>query len=97
MKELIVARSKTLFELGQVYSTPGAVELLSHDEILSALARHVRGDWGSISREDLEENDFSVRNGHRILSQYKAKNGEKFWIITEADRSATTVLLPIEY
>jgi len=58
------------------------------------LARHVRGDWGEVGDEDWRENDFSVANGLRILSAYTIGAGDKLWIITEADRSATTLLLP---
>lgn len=58
------------------------------------MARHVRGDWGEVGDEDWRENDFSVANGLRILSAYTIGAGDKLWIITEADRSATTLLLP---
>jgi hypothetical protein len=55
------------------------------------------GDWGDVDADDWKENDHSVKNGYRILSSYVDRNVEKFWIITEADRSATTILLPEEY
>ena len=64
---------------------------------MKALRRHVYGDWGDLDDEDKAENEFSVENGYRILSSYTSSNGIKFWVITEADRSATTVLLPEEY
>jgi hypothetical protein len=64
---------------------------------LEFLSRHVRGDWGDLSEEDRRENDLSVRQGFRILSAYNLRTGVKIWIITEADRSATTFLLPDEY
>ena len=85
------------FPLGQVVSTPNAIQSLSHADILPALARHVVGDWGDVDAEDREANDQAVVNGTRILSAYRAANGTKFWIITEADRSVTTVLLPEDY
>lgn len=91
--------SKSLFSLGQVLATPGALEALQEagqtpEEFLS---RHIVGDWGVVSSEDAKENDFSVKNGFRILSAYKLSTGTKIWIISEADRSATTILLPSEY
>ena len=66
-------------------------------EILKALKKHTSGDWGDVCQEDADENDLSVKNGFRILSVYHTESKVKFWIITEADRSATTVLLPEEY
>ena len=88
-----------LFELGQVVATPGALRALQKAEQLPAefLDRHVAGDWGELDDEDRQENAFSVRNGFRILSAYTTSAGDKIWIITEADRSATTLLLPEEY
>ena len=63
----------------------------------SFLARHQRGDWGEVSREDGVENDFSVAHGFRILSAYALQDGTRIWILTEGDHSATTILLPDEY
>jgi hypothetical protein len=92
--------TETLFPLGQVVATPGALSALG-DEGISAhdlLRRHASGDWGELSEEDRQENELSVRHGFRILSAYTLpKTGVKLWIITEADRSATTLLLPDEY
>ena len=85
------------FPLGQLMSTPGALEALSQSDIMEALTRHVRGDWGEVCKEDAQENDFAVDKHLRILSAYRAENGTIFWVITEADRSLTTVLLPDEY
>jgi hypothetical protein len=60
--------------------------------------RHLRGDWGNLDDEDKQENEFSVQNGYRILSSYRLNgDGQRIWIITEEDRSATTILLPEEY
>ena len=86
-----------LFQPGQIVATRGALSVLSREDIMKALRRHLSGDWGDLSAEDKRENDFSVKNGFRILSSYSSKKGVKFWVITEADRSVTTVLLPEEY
>jgi hypothetical protein len=85
------------FPLGRTMSTPGALDALSADEMLRALARHAAGDWGDCCPEDWEENELSLREGFRLFSVYHTAAGQKFWIITEADRSVTTVLLPSEY
>ena len=86
-----------LFKLGQTVKTRGVDAQIDHNEILTALSRHVAGDWGDVCKEDAAMNDDAVKNGNRILSSYEAKDGTKFWIITEWDRSVTTVLLPEEY
>ena len=89
-----------LFSLGQIVSTPGALSALGDEGTSSdaLLQRHVTGDWGELSEEDRRENELSVKEGFRILSSYKLpRTGVKLWIITEADRSATTLLLPDEY
>jgi hypothetical protein len=65
--------------------------------LMQFLIRHIHGDWGEVSTEDARENEFSVRNAFRILSAYKLRSGVKIWLITEADRRATTILLPEEY
>jgi hypothetical protein len=88
-----------LFKLGRVLLTPGAIEVLnaSGQSPWLFLARHLRGDWGDIDAEDKRLNDEAVRDGSRIFSSYKAATGAKLWVITEADRRATTILLPGEY
>jgi hypothetical protein len=88
-----------LFALGRLVATPGTLELLTRTKQtpLEFLARHSRGDWGECCPEDASENDFSVKAGFRIFSVYRTRNGEKLWVITEADRSVTTLLLPSEY
>jgi hypothetical protein len=98
-RALWVRRKAMLFELGRIVATPGALRALEAAEQQPAefLDRHVKGDWGDLDDEDKQENEFSVRNGFRILSAYTTSAGEKIWIITEADRSATTLLLPEEY
>jgi len=95
MIELKPGRPK--FSLGNVYATPGALEALTSSEIATCLQRHHRGDWGELDAEDNAANDQSLIDGSRLLSAYHNAADIKFWIITEADRSATTVLLPSEY
>ena len=86
------------FPLGQVCFTRGVLDQLADsDAVLAGLARHASGDWGDVNADDWRENDFSVARRLRILSAYVAENGTRFWVITEADRSATTVMLPDEY
>ena len=90
---------KPLFELGQVVATPGALAALerAHQAAVEFLARHGSGDWGEVPEEDKKENEVSLLNGTRILSAYRTILGERLWILTEADRSITTILLPEEY
>ena len=88
---------KPKFPLGALFITPGAQEVLSPEEIQTALSRHGTGDGGEVCAEDQQENELSLRQGFRLLSAYTSGQGEKFWIISEADRSSTTVLLPAEY
>ena len=85
------------FPLGQLVMTPGARDSIPPSEMLHALRRHARADWGDVDAEDWRSNDRSIQEGTRLLSSYRSTTGVKFWIITEADRSATTVLLPSEY
>ena len=86
-----------LFPPGQIVSTPGALELAEQGiDLLSYLKRHLSGDWGDLCPEDKAENNFSLEQGYRLLSSYETPCG-KLWIITEADRSATTFLTPDEY
>ena len=85
------------FPLGRIVSTPNALDSVPNTEILSALERHASGDWGDLDEHDREANEQALIEGFRILSAYRSKSGVKFWIITEHDRSATTVLLPEDY
>jgi hypothetical protein len=89
----------TRFALGQTFITPGAEEALqiAGQTATEFLRRHMSGDWGELSDEDVRENEFSLKEGLRLLSAYQTGKGQKLWIITEADRSATTILLPSEY
>ena len=87
------------FSLGRVVATPGALSALEKAEQLPAelLDRHVNGDWGEVPDADKQENERSVEQGLRILSAYTTSAGDKIWILTEADRSATILMLPEEY
>ena len=87
------------FPLGQVVATPGALEaLLTAGQTPNTfLRRHVTGDWGEIDKEDSMENERSVSQGFRLLSAYTLSTGVRIWVITEADRSSTCILLPSEY
>jgi len=87
------------FALGQTVITPGAEEALelAGQTAIEFLRRHISGDWGELSDDDRKENELSLEQGFRLLSCYETRKGERLWIITEADRSATTILLPIEY
>ena len=98
----VVARERgdgPRFPLGQLVATPGAAEVLERNQQSPTIfvRRHVRGDWGELDPEDVQENEFSLVNGFRLLSAYTLTDGTRIWIITEADRSATTILLPSEY
>jgi hypothetical protein len=86
----------TLFPLGRVVATRNALSTLTPEEIAAALARHALGDWGEVGPDDWAENELSLKEGFRLFSVYRARD-QKFWIITESDRSATTVLLPEDY
>jgi hypothetical protein len=85
--------------LGRTLATPGALRALEEAEQTpdDFLARHETGDWGEVGDEDWDENELSLREGFRLLSAYRLRTGVTIWIITEADRSATTILLPEEY
>ncbi|HAB17143.1 MAG TPA: hypothetical protein PLX89_23320 [Verrucomicrobiota bacterium] len=83
--------------LGRIVATRNALAQVSHADIVHALHRHQHRDWGDLCRSDRAANDRALVDGTRILSAYETESGVKFWIITEADRSFTTVLLPADY
>ena len=85
------------FALGQIVATPRVLAAVHTAEITRALSRHVTGDWGELEEHDRKENEQALLRGGRLFSSYKSEAGEKFWIITEHDRSVTTVLLPEDY
>ena len=91
-------KTETLFPLGQVVATPGALAYLEAHQVdaLDLLARHQHGEWGQLDPEDIQANNDALTNGDRLLSSYPVGEG-KIWVITEWDRSATTLLLPSEY
>jgi hypothetical protein len=89
--------SQPLFPIGKLVMTCGVADTgFSFDELLSIIRRHITGDFGIIDEEGRQENFLSIREGYRILSAYKI-NDTKLWVITEADRSVTTILFPEEY
>ena len=91
--------STARFNLGQVVATRGALDACLVAEVAPSelLARHVSGDWGDVPPEDARENEYSLRRGSRLLSSYALPGGRRVWVITEADRSSTCLLLPSEY
>lgn len=95
----MMVERKPRFALGQIVATPGAIKSLERAQQLPQefLSRHVTGDWGEVDEQDWQENEFSVTHGFRLLSSYHTTAGEKLWVITEGDRSATTLLKPDEY
>jgi hypothetical protein len=78
-------------------ATPNALGAIPNHEIMNALSRHLRGDWGTLDKEDWDANEQALKHGGRLFSTYRSSTQIKFYIITEADRSATTVLLPEDY
>ena len=89
--------SSPKFLVGRVVATANVLDTIPQDEILLALSRHERGDWGKLDAEDLEANENALKNGGRLCSRYFSTANAKFWIITEWDRKQTTVLLPEDY
>lgn len=85
------------FALGRIVVTSAALDVLRPEDMHAALQRHAGGDWGEVCQEDWAENELSLDQGFRLLSVYRDRNDRRFWIITEADRSATTILLPEDY
>ncbi len=88
-----------LFNLGKLVATPGAINALrrSSQSAGEFLTKHVRGEWGNLDDHDIEENQRALREGTRILSSYTTSLGDVIWVITEADRSSTCILLPEDY
>jgi hypothetical protein len=95
----MIELAKPKFRIGKLVSTPSALEALSvaQQSPMEFVARHVRGDWGDCGDEDRQANEDALRNGDRLFSVYKTAKGVKLWVITEADRGSTCVLLPEEY
>lgn len=99
MLNCLNSSSRPLFPLGRIVATPGALDAMEKLDIAAwtLLSRHRQGDWGDLSPEDRVENELAVRKGFRVLSSYPIGSDVRIWIITEADRSVTTLLLPEEY
>jgi hypothetical protein len=87
------------FELGAVVATSGVLEVLGNLEVSPShlVERHAAGDWGDVPSEDARENEYGLKHGFRVISSYPLPSGERIWVITEADRSSTCLLLPREY
>lgn len=94
-----MSKRDPLFPLGQIVATPNALDTLARYGVQPAelIDRHVGGDWGELPTEDAKANDAALKNGERLLSSYPLGQGVKVWIITEWDRSATTLLMPDDY
>lgn len=86
-----------VFRLGQIVATPNALSKLSQEDVLRGIQRHQSGDWGDVDAHDRAANEQALIECARLLSVYHSAAGLKFWLITEADRSTTTVLMPEDY
>jgi len=87
------------FDIGQIVATPGVLEALENacQSPAGFISRHAACDWGEVDEEDKQANDDALKSGARLLSVYRTALDVRFWIITEADRSSTCILLPSEY
>jgi hypothetical protein len=85
------------FRAGRLFATPGVLEVFSQADVHEGIKRHLAGDWGEVSDADRAENEAALKDGDRLLSVYRTSEEQTFWVLTEADRSLTTVLLPDEY
>lgn len=94
---LILLPENPRFTLGDLFCTPGVQRAISPEEMSVALKRHLSGDWGNLDAEDKQANEQALQAGARLLSSYTSTSGTKFYVITQADRSSTTLLLPEEY
>lgn len=94
---ILITPFQPRFELGSVYATANAVASFPGETLLACLNRHAAGDWGDLDEEDQEANRSALSSGDRLLSSYRLGEGKKLWVITEHDRSATTILLPEDY
>jgi len=94
---MIQLSTTTSFPLGRIVATSNAATTLSQSDILTALSRHAKCDWGDLCDDDKLMNELALADGTRLVSSYTDAKGTKFWIITEADRTETTILLPEDY
>lgn len=88
---------KKAIHLGRVVQTSAALDVLTVEEATNGLKRHIMGDWGDVCDEDKQANEEAREHGGQLMSVYTSQGGVKFWVITEHDRSATTILLPEDY
>jgi hypothetical protein len=93
----IVRRITARFDVGQIEVKPRAFETIDEDDFFNCFVRHMAGDWGDLDEHDWKANDDAVEFGSQIWSSYCDRRGNRFWIITKADRSSTTVMLPEEF
>jgi hypothetical protein len=96
MPILVIALSKPTFPLGQVVITANAEATLDPADVQQGLSRHASGDWGEVCPDDARTNADALKHGNRLMSVY-GQGDQRFWIITERDRSVTTVLMPLDY
>jgi hypothetical protein len=96
MANFVIALATPKFPLGQTVITANAQATLDAGCVQQALIRHARGDWGELCPEDARSNADALKHGGRLMSVYR-QGGKRFWIITESDRSVTTVLMPLDY
>lgn len=93
----IVKRVVAKFDVGAVRATPQILAVVDEEDLFDSFIRHLAGDWGDLDEYDWVSNDEAIDEGRRIMSSYSDRHGNRFWIITEADRSSTTILFPEEY
>ena len=95
----MIMKRKPRFNPGRLLSTPGALDAMmdAQQSPMNFVGRHIHGDWGDVCEEDQRVNEEALGHELRLLSSYRTKKGVKLWVITEADRSVTTILLPDEY
>ena len=96
MVQSIIAIARPKFRLGETVITANAQRIIDHAKVADALQRHAQGNWGELPAEDARSNRYALQHGGRLMSVF-GEGGTRFWIITEADRSVTTVLLPQDY
>lgn len=94
---MMFVESSGRFQPGRLVATPHALSVIPLTEMMESYCRHLHCDWGEVCQEDWICNDKALKNGGRLFSVYRSLQGDKFWIITEADRSVTTILLPEDY
>lgn len=97
IRQMITINVSPKFPLGRLVATPNANGKFPERTLEDCLNRHAGGDWGDLCDEDKHTNQEALRHGHRLFSSYEIPEQEKLWIITEADRSVTTFLLPEDY